>query len=180
MEFTIYGAQQVNSGRWYVGSTRLTLESRRTVHYQNAARKDRNSKWNAALRATHPDGWRWIVLGTFQGRDTERYATENMFINRLDAIQSGFNSIAASATDEEADDKKKAYRRKEEVKAAGTARNAKRRAEEPEYRERQNAIKLNYYYRMKQDPVKYRAYLDKVKETVRERKAKSAGNTNGS
>ena len=116
-------------------------------------------------------------MDTFIGQDTDRYATETMFIKRFDAIASGFNSIAASATVAEADVKKRAYRRRDDVKAAGASRNAARRAEEPDYRQRQNTIKLNYYYRMKQDPVKYRAHLDKVSAAAKKRKeARSSRN----
>lgn len=85
----IYCAENLISGKKYVGVTHRTLEIRKAEHYCTT-RTRYNHKFANALNYYPPESWSWYVMAKVDSEKAEEY--EMFFIADLDTYKNGYNS----------------------------------------------------------------------------------------
>lgn len=92
----IYCAENLLTGKKYIGSTIQSLDRRRSQHLTKAHSSiTGNYKFPNALRKYPQSNWQWSILAEVE---TVNLATvEKQFILELDTINHGYNSILGSS-----------------------------------------------------------------------------------
>lgn len=94
----IYCAENLISGKKYVGMTTRPLKVRIADHYYKTA-KHYKHKFANALNYYSKESWSWYVLAEVEYEKADEY--ERFFIADLDTFNNGYNSTAGGSLDGE-------------------------------------------------------------------------------
>jgi len=87
--YKIYKALHIPSGKFYIGRTRQTLESRIGQHW--GISKSHRTPFNDFLHTTSMKDWTWEILIDGLSREDSLQA-ESYYVNLLQAYEDGLNS----------------------------------------------------------------------------------------
>lgn len=147
----VYGAMH-DSGLWYIGSTRGSLQYRRHCHYAKALNpREQHSKFHQALASTGETEWTWGVHESFERiNNFDLRSQEAAYQRAFDSTgDKGYNSMEATK-----DPAKEKSRQKAWYTANRDAQLEKGRKWHAKNREENNARRSAAYYSDKENILK--------------------------